>query len=224
MQRFVVLSLVFIAVLGVAVYDGILNYRWTSNQQAEAYAEMLGRVPKEFGPWKGKDYEVDDDILRVAGAKGYVSRAYVNEETNETIKVWLIVGPFKHIVRHTPDICYKAQDYRMAGGSGDYQFDVEGVENLFLTNNFSKQNRSEQVFWSWLNPDETGDLKWYASGPHVIRERYAGTPALFKLYFTTICPGPGSDPAESPSNGFAKLFLPMLTKMIQDERLPESGA
>lgn len=220
MLRYAPLVLALAAIGAAAVYEGVLNHRWTPNRAAERCAKMLSQVPEDIGPWKGKSYEVDEEILRVAGAEGYVSRLYVNEETEQSVKVWLIVGPFKHVFRHTPNICYPSQDFKPRVPTSSYSFDVESVQNQFLTSEFAKQRHGERVFWSWCNPDNLDELVWYGGGKRETRELYAGTQALFKLYFTTTTP-PGMqnppEPEESAANDFAKVFLPMLTDMIHSE-------
>lgn len=217
MLRFVPLALAFVAVVAVGVYDGMLNHRWTPNVEAEQCAKLLDLVPESIGPWKGESYETSDEILRTAGAEGYVSRLYKNEETGEQVKIWLIVGPFKHVIRHTPDICYPSNDFsRYEKKIGSYKFDVPEVqgENQFNTAAFRKGGVSERVFWSWHKPDDTGKVTWFASpSMRVNRETYPGTPALFKLYFTTNV-DPEAPLEDNASNEFAEIFLPMLNQMI----------
>ncbi len=215
MMRFLPLALAFLVIGGVAVFDGVLNHRWVPNTEAEEYSELLKSVPENIGPWKGQSYEVDDDILKVAGAEGYVSRAYTNEETNETVKIWLIVGPFKHVIRHTPNICYPSQEFKQGAPIEGYSLEVEGEpDNRFLTSFFEKQGLMERVFWSWHKPSDGDEVVWYAGGDRENRERYAGTSALFKLYFTTTQPDRDTPPQESAANEFAKVFLPVLSDLI----------
>lgn len=216
MLRFLPLVLGFLAIGAVAVYDGLINYRWTPNRAAEAYAQLLADVPAEIGDWRGDDYEVNDEILRVAGAEGHISRAYVNKETNQHVKIWMIVGPFKHIIRHTPDICYPASDMPMQSeGQELFSFDVPGVENEFLTAIFGGRGQLERVFWAWLNPESTDGLAWQGLKLEDRRVRFAGTPALFKLYFTTSTNSEETPPESSAALDFAPEFLPVLTELIR---------
>ncbi|MCA9241222.1 MAG: exosortase-associated EpsI family protein, partial [Planctomycetales bacterium] len=218
MLRYLALGLAFVLIVAVAVYDGVLNHRWTANTEAEDYAELIEEhLPAEIGDWKSVKYEVDDTILRVAGAVGYVSRSYKKDSTDEAVKVWLIVGPFKHVIRHTPDICYPSQDFRMMYRPETYQFDA-GVDGKaqFLTSSFEKRGEMRQrVFWSWHKPSDSGPIDWVAStSPRDNRQMYAGTPALFKLYFTTLQPQEETPPESSPANEFAKVFLPVINELI----------
>ncbi|TWT78498.1 hypothetical protein Pla123a_12900 [Posidoniimonas polymericola] len=215
MLRFVPLALAIAAVVAVAVYDGSLNYRWTPNVQAERCAKLLDLVPENIGPWKGENYETSDEILKVAGAEGHVSRLYINSETDQQVKIWLIVGPFKHVIRHTPDICYPSNEMRAREKIVTHSFDVpaEGT-NQFNTTYFANSQAAERVFWSWHKPDDSGQVNWWASpNSRENREKYAGTSALFKLYFTTV-ETPDTPLEENASNDFAKVFLPMLNEMI----------
>lgn len=224
MLRFVPLALAFVAVVAVAVYDGMLNFRWTPNVEAERCAELLSLVPENIGAWKGQSYETSDEILRVAGAEGHVSRMYVNSETDQRVKIWLIVGPFKHVIRHTPDICYPSSEMYPQEKIGKYSFEtpVEGT-NQFITSYFSNQQIAERVFWSWHKPDDSGQVDWFASpNDRVNRETYAGTSALFKLYFTTV-ETPDTTLDENPANDFARIFLPMLNQMILSRENPAAA-
>lgn len=222
MLRYLALGLAFALIVGVAVYDGLLNHRWTANTEAEDYGRLIEeQLPTEIGEWTSVEGEVDDTILRVAGAVGHVSRTYKKEATGEAVKVWLIVGPFKHVIRHTPDICYPAQDFQIMERPATYDFDA-GVDGKaqFLTSAFEKRGQVRQrVFWSWHKPSDTGEIDWVASSsPRENRNTYAATPALFKLYFTTLQAQEETPPESSPANEFAKVFLPTLNELIESGR------
>lgn len=229
MLRYFPLVIAVVAVVAVAAYDGVINHRWVPNTEAQEYAALLGEVPKQIGPWKGEDQEVVESNLRVAGAEGYVSRTYEHEETGERVGVWLIVGPYKHVIRHTPDVCYvQSGASPMHAGDRIYTMDVPGAAtSTFWTNDFDykqpgKPAWRKRVFWSWHKPTEESDEVVWSVGKddNDARRMYAATPALFKLYFTCNQGSEEQPLAESVCNDFAADFLPLVNELIKSKAAP----
>jgi len=107
-----------------AVLIGVLTFvegyhmkdRWGSlAMEAGELGKRFDQVPKEIGSWVGQDLPVDDIVKKTAGAVNYVSRRYTHSTSGREVKLWLIVGHSRDIVRHTPSICYPASGFRQQG-------------------------------------------------------------------------------------------------------------
>src|SRR5262245_24191864 len=100
--------LIVFAVVGLVaagVLEGMRTNRWGASEEVKTVAERLTKVPGAFGEWTSKDAVMDPNIMKVAGATGYVDRTYTNGVTGETLGVLILSGPSGPIGAHTPDIC-----------------------------------------------------------------------------------------------------------------------
>jgi len=207
-----------------AVLIGVLTFvegyymkdRWGSlAEEAGELGQRFAHVPKEIGPWVGQDLPVDDIVKKTAGAVNYVSRLYTNSETGKQVKLWLIVGHSRDIVRHTPSVCYPSSGFRQKGSRLRYHVDTEnGKEAVFFTAQFEKDDQLshtvERVFWAWNHPDYD---KWEApekSGRVNARFHYGLSRALYKLYFTSSVMSDEAEIDDSAATDFAKLMLPAI--------------
>ena len=206
---------------------------------------LLDKVPMEIegpnGTWVGQDVLVPEKVRNTAGAEGYVNRIYVNDTTNHIVKVWLIVGHYRDIVRHTPDICYKAQGAKqidhdksryqglavpataVVGEDGI----VVGDAHTFYTTKFGKPDELgswdwvERVYWAWWKPEpledgqtlDSAEISWVA--PENPRLEFKYPRALYKLYFT-VASTPEGTPDHPVAAEFAELFVPIANEIIAD--------
>lgn len=230
MTRYAPLALAAIAILAAAVVNGITTSRWSSgiNAKAKACALYLELVPSEIGDWKGvQNNEVDSKVKDVAGIVGEpISRRYVNERTGEAVDVWLIVGHSSQIIRHTPNVCYPSIDFVKMEKQPDnkFTFQIEGLPNTVAwTNLFRKEIDGREalirVFWMWFEPQAGAPVEWEAPGHYVsdARDEFAGSKALFKLYFTAQAYQKDERADENTAiMNFANEFLPVLSDVLAD--------
>ena len=211
-----ILAAVLIGVL-TFVEGFYLKDRWSSlAAEAEELGTRFDQVPKEIGPWVGEDLPVDDIVKKTAGAVRYVSRRYTHSTTGDEVRLWLIVGHSRDIVRHTPSVCYPASGFRQMGTRLRYHVDTAGGEDaVFFTAKFVKEDafshHVERVFWAWNHPDKN---RWEApedsKGREDPRFHYGLSKALYKLYFTSTV-GNNEDTADAnAAAGFASLMLPAI--------------
>jgi hypothetical protein len=212
----------FEVVIGVAVLVGATLWhaqivdRWgKTNVAAEEFAKQLDNVPMTIGNWVGENYEITDDVKRMAGAVGHVNRVYTNQTTSEQVKVWLVVGHARDTCRHTPVVCYPSHGMRQL--DDEIHFSMPGnddYEREFWTAVFKKEagqhaGYRECVFWAW-----SVDPNWVA--PSRPRVKFRNTKALYKLYFesSTI----SQNVADSPCVEFARQFLPVVNAALYPDQ------
>lgn len=245
MLRYLPLIIAAVVAVPLTLYEGGISDRWNPvNTQAIQCAMLLDEIPMEIdgpdGLWVGKDMYVDEKVRKTAGAEGYVSRYYQNQNTNEAVSVWFIVGHFRNIIRHTPNICYRAQGAKQIdedvvryplGPVAATPVDEEAQRmDGFFTTKFGRSDvlggweRVERVYWAWWEPKplaagETLDpaqIRWVA--PDAPRRAFAYPRALYKLYFT-VATSPEADANNETVIKFANLFIP-----IANEAIAKSGA
>lgn len=207
----------------------LMDWVWTDNIPAMQCAYLLEtEIPRTVGDWEGEDRPVDAKVLETAGADGYIDRVYTNTKTGEQVSIWLIVGHFRHVSRHTPNVCYRVAGFEQLGDAVPYRIDVPGIPTSeFRTAKFSKAAGNsifyQRVFWGWWKPEplEEGqsadDVNIAWASPEDPRLHFGYCRALYKLYFTA-----GTSEEETPDQSvclkFATEFLP-----IVHDRLRESG-
>jgi hypothetical protein len=219
MMRQVPIILGVIALLGLTWAEARVSGRFqSSDMTSEQFATLLKQVPMNIGDWEGTDLPVDEQVKRVAGARGYVSRNYKNTITGDDVSIWLIVGHSKDVVRHTPDICYPSSGFTTRAPENSLQpfvFDGEKMGD-FYTNTFVKEDslgrQLIRVFWSWYKPSEDGTVTWKA--PKIVRLEFGNTPSLYKLYFTSNMRDFRETTDESVCMKFAREFLPVVDKAL----------
>lgn len=230
----------FPILLGVALIVGltIAQIQMTdrlsgSNVSAAQRAELLKKVPMDFGDWHGEDKPVDEKVRETAGAVGAVSRTYRNTRTGEKVDLWLIVGHAREVSFHTPDACYPASGFETRGKENAlYPLSVPGLPDTpFWTNTFFKEDEVTgrgviRVFWSWYNPESTenqGKVVWEA--PPNARWHFGNTRSLYKMYFTSEMRDAMETAEQSACLHFARDFLPELDKALSEVHyMPHEGA
>ena len=217
-----------------AVLIGVLTFvegfylkdRWGApSTEAGELGQRFSHVPKKIGQWVGQDLPVEDIIKKTAGAVNYVSRLYTNSTTGKRVKLWLIVGHSRDIVRHTPQVCYPASGFKQNGSRLRYHITTEGgKEAVFFTAKFEKEDQFshsiERVFWAWNHPDFD---KWEApekGGRANARFHYGLSRALYKLYFTSNVLSDEAEIDDSAAAEFAKVMLPAIDAAL----FPQDGA
>ncbi|MCA9229123.1 MAG: exosortase-associated EpsI family protein [Planctomycetales bacterium] len=224
------LPLIFAAVLiGVLTFvEGyFMKDRWGSpSLEAGKLGERFDNVPKEIGQWIGQDLPVEEIVQKTAGAVSYVSRNYTHTTTGKQVKLWLIVGHSRDIVRHTPQICYPASGFRQQGPRLRHHIETaDGKEAVFFTAKFEKEDafshQIERVFWAWNHPDhDQWDAPESSSGRENARFHYGLARALYKMYFTTTVMNNEETVDDSAAAEFAKLMLPAVDAALFPKQSP----
>ena len=217
-----------IAVLLIAsltLVEGIyMKDRWgAADVTATEFGKRFKDVPKEIGAWSGQDLPVDDIVKQTAGAVSYVSRQYVHNTTGKSVKLWLIVGHSRDIVRHTPNICYPASGFRQDGAIIRQNLVLDSGDSAeFYTAKFDKEDayshHTVRVFWAWNHPEtkiwEAPPDKPLIDGP---RYHYGLSRALYKVYFTSNVLADEKTVDDNVAADFAKLMLPAIDQALFPE-------
>ena len=205
-----------VAITFLSLVEGKMRDRWTAGGiPAEELDRRFSRVPTKLGDWVGEDKPVDEVTRKTAGAISYVSRVYINERTQQTVTLWLVVGHARDICRHTPDICYPNQGFRRDGSQLTHSIPVAGKEQdaSFYTALFVKEDptgrHKERVFWAWNHDDFDC---WEA--PNSPRFHYGLSKTLYKVYFVSSVARDENTFESNVAVDFAEEMLPAINEAL----------
>ena len=207
-----------VLIVGLTMIEARFSDRWhDSSMDAEEFGDRFERVPMDVGPWKGEDQDVEEAVRKMAGAVHFVSRTYANENTDEVVRVWLIVGHSRDVCRHTPNVCYPSQGFNKTSSVLKQPIDLPGEKPAeFNTAKFEKSSEqgrvTERVFWAWSDPDEK---QWKA--PSNPRFEFGNKRALYKLYFTSDVKPTEETKEDNVALEFAKEMLPRIDAALFSE-------
>ncbi len=200
----VLLSLAFIILGGVV--HGHLSNRWGTPTNVESLGEKLKEVPAEIGPWiSAGDQEMGKTALTLLECKGYLNRTYVHRTTGESVTVAVMFGPKGPIAVHTPEICYSSRDVTAIGKRESRDFAFDGSDSRLWKLRFSKNDVAKSklnVTYGWSDGGP-----WYAAEA----PRFWRTDYLYKIQTAS----PSTSSAEDSTDGFLKVFLPELRKVMR---------
>lgn len=188
------------------VAHGVLSNRWGVAEDIQALGEQLSSIPMEIGPWKCEEEgKLDDRVVNILEATGYISRVYVHQATGEAVNVFLVFGPKGPIAVHTPEICYSSRAVTQTSERQSVPCDYDGKEGTiwklgFETNTIDK--RSMNVYYGW-----TDGGPWQAANS----PRFWRTDFLYKIQ--TSCQATGKK--EDSTDEFFKAFLPEARKVMR---------
>jgi len=204
--------------LGSGWLHGRLVQRWGRAEALQAAAARLrDGLPQRLGPWELKStHDLEADLDRILQGATCLHGVYTNAQTGDTIVVAVVAGLSGPVSVHTPEICYSAQDYEMAGERQRVTVtDSSGQKHTFWQVDAHSRQASRphlRLFYAWSRGAE-----WEAaSGP---RFAFAGLPVLYKLQLA----GPPHDhhPADSSADACQE-FLSRFLAHIQARLLNTS--
>jgi hypothetical protein len=200
--------------LGCGVVHGLWTNRWTAAAAVRAAAQRLSQVPSRIGDWEGKDLELGARERQVAGGAAYLSRRYVNARTGAAVTVYVVCGRPGPVAVHTPDVCYSAAGFEVAGEPAPHPVELDGAAPAeFNRVEVRRQEGSaaaarQEVLWSWA-----ADGKWQT--PRSPRLAFARYPVLYKLYVIRALPAEAG-PADAGADEFIRVLLPEIQKCLLD--------
>ncbi len=170
-----------LALLSVALgglVHGRLSHRWGEPADLVAAAELLNDFPEQFGDWRLATKEsMDDSVVETLQCAGYLSRAYTNSATAESVRVAVIVGPPGPTAVHTPEICYSSRTYNLEKRPESEKIGNEQDGDTFWSVKFRSKEAGGgelNVYYAWAS-----DGVWRASESP--RYEYGGLPFLYKI-------------------------------------------
>lgn len=196
-----------------ALLQGRISDRWapTTSVKLDAFTERLKAVPTEFGDWSGEDNEIDEEQFAASNCADCVSRTFRNSETGDEVSVYLVSGTARHATIHTPDWCYQGAGYDMQGQPVAYTVDSADGDAEFRAARFVKEDATSvsrlRILWSY-----TDDGHW--QGPKRAKLKFAGRPALYKVYLIRSLSERHPTLANDPVVEFAREFIPVVNAAL----------
>jgi len=199
--------LLIAATLASGWLHGRIANRWGQAAALHTAADRLeGALPERLGPWQRiRTHELEAGVADALQCAAYLHGVYTNDQTGDTIVVAVVAGPAGPISVHTPEICYSAQNYEIAGDR----------QAIAISDNSGQSHTLWQVFANSRDPSHPNlrvlygwsrGRQWEAvTGP---RFAFAGLPVLYKLQVA----GPHDDrqagrPASEACQDFLTRFL-----------------
>lgn len=220
LRLYVPVAVTVVLIASLTFWESVYSDRFTgSSINVEEFNKRFAGLPMEVGPWVGVNNPVTEETLNTAGAVSHVSRTYTNQQTNDKVDVWLVVGHARDISRHTPDICYPSQGFAMDGTQLKQPItpDSSTEDANFHTARFKKEaslgagGPLVRVFWAW-NPNNDDEKQWVA--PDSSRLAFGNNRALYKLYFTSAMKDREESVTDNTAYKFAKMMLPVVNKTL----------
>lgn len=214
--RLVVMSAFLIAAGGIA--EGLMTHRWLPNTAVSEAVSLLELVPAEIGNWQSEDLLLTDVDLQVGGIAGYVQRMYTDKQTGAKVFMLLVTGEAGPISVHPPTACFSGRGFHVVGqqkmmaiedsttasqSSGKHVFHAADFSNTAVDD-----ASLTRVYWAW-----SPDAKWQA--PDNARMKFAGQPALYKLYVSERWIPTGDHRQDAgAAKGFLAELLPELSRHL----------
>jgi len=207
-------TVVLVAVtVSSGVIQGHLSNRWGAPVDFLAAARKLEQIPRTCGPWElEQSAELDDLVARELESVGHVLRTYVHRDTQARAQVVVLLGPSGPISVHTPDICYRARDYRTLQTMERWDFS-DGQRNHSLWGMTLEPSRLQdggllRVYYAWTSGNE-----W--SAPDHARFAFASSKYLYKIQLAcslTDLADAGTD--KDPGREFLSHFIPAMQPFL----------
>ena len=154
------------------VFSGVV-YRYTAllldriDQAPIVLEKPLSEFPMQVGNWVGKEVEISESVLKVAGNDDYLSRLFINNTTNQWASVYVAyTATPRTILGHRPQVCYPSAGW-IVDGSEKTQFTTSSGRKIdCLIHRFRKPSPSsgEAVVINYyvLNGKVTNDEEKFA--------------------------------------------------------------
>ena len=207
-----VILVVVLTVLS-GVIQGRMSDRWGPPRDVLAAAEKLNDIPSQFGNWKSESSdEIPQSTLTMLECSGYILRTYENEETGETVRVSLLLGPSGPMSTHTPEICYSSRDYTIQEDRHRVPLEIDGSNESFWALTFQANNLDAdmlRVYYAWNAGDH-----WSASENP--RFEFAGRPFLYKIQLASHSLPRADLEAADPCHEFLRNFVPVARRYLAE--------
>jgi hypothetical protein len=200
----------FLATVASGWVHGSLVNRWGEVGSLQAAAAKLDRpLPERLGPWRlVKNLELEPGVDRALQCAADLQGIYTNEQTGDTVIAAVLCGPSGPLSVHTPEICYSANDYEVAGESQQWTLtDQQGRQHSLWKIHANSRHSTQpnlRILYGWSRGRE-----WQAvRGP---RFALAGLPVVYKLQLA----GPARDNQSSDGVDPCQDFLARFITQIQ---------
>ena len=195
------IALVAVSTLLSGAIQGWMSNRWGPSRDMLAAAEKLQGIPDRIGDWQLQSSgDIEENTAKLLQCAGYIFREYRNEQTGESVRVAVLLGPSGPISVHMPEICYSGAGYSVASKTERVAVSTgQGSDEEFWAVNLRNNDLNAvalRVYYGW----STGG-PW--SAPDDARLKFVGSPYLYKIQLASDVP-PGTDLA---TNDTCRSFL-----------------
>ena len=205
-MRFLPPLLLLILTLASGLLFGHASGRWGAPDSSLAAADQLAGLPEQFGPWRmDASEELGERVTRTLECAGYLFRTYVNDQTGDVVKMFVLVGPSGPTSVHDPEICYTVAGHTLL------------EDRKRVTVEAADRDRGE--FWRVKLQSEGVDAAvlhvYYAfstgSGWQAVdnpRLSYASRPYLYKIQLAAYAPLDDGEETEDVCHRFLQDLIP----------------
>ncbi|MBI1187176.1 MAG: EpsI family protein [Alphaproteobacteria bacterium] len=200
--------------------------------QARISPFPLESLPRNLGPWRGEDTQLDPRIARATGATDRLYRRYVDSRTGTTLEVIVLYGPPAAMFIHAPENCYPSAGYLAVDGPAGRRIPTSERNATFRALVYAKGEGAsaerQEVLYAWLLGGRwaldlgvfkqveriAGMYKVHVGRRVTDRERTsADLPAQAKTGQGGDA-APFEDDSANPSEAFLALLVPELEKRV----------
>ncbi|MEO1526300.1 MAG: exosortase-associated EpsI family protein [Planctomycetota bacterium] len=187
------------------IVHGVIDGRWTANENKRARAEKFDQLPEKLGDWElTKKSELEESAAQILRPYGTIVRHYRHKPTGTEVNMALLYGRRGPIAVHRPEICYSSVGTRQTRKRSTEVLETENAVHSLWSVEFTRDATLE-TFEVWYG--------WSQGGEFVAAEspRFWLTEDLYKVQLSGPIPEGGFDPCES----FVKELLPQLEQLVQ---------
>lgn len=193
------------AVTAAGIAYGVHTDRWGRSPDRAAAAAKLAELPRTIGPWVGEDRPIDPDDVMKAGIDGYILREYRHPTARQAVTLFVVCGRPGPVSVHTPDVCYQASGFMMAGSPAREPIGPDAVWSAVMAKPAAVVPEALAVRWAWRTPTSG----WQAADRP--RVTFARSGVLYKVYALT-----DRTARTDPAPDFLALALPALDRALTD--------
>ena len=210
-------ALLLLATVGGGLLHGDLTNRWGPPPDSSLAKERLGTpLPRQCGPWRlVRDAPLEPEVVRTLKCSAYISRLYEHEQTGNIVSVAVLLGPPGTISVHTPEICYSAINYSIAGERARTKVkDRNGMEHSLWEVDVQANQLTQpllRVIYGW-----NAGSAWEATEQP--RFQFGGLPHLYKIQVTSSL-SKKAGPEINPGIDFLSHFLVELEPHLLPSRV-----
>ncbi len=194
------------ATLASGWVHGKLVNRWGQANDLQIAAGKLGRdLPPRLGPWRlVKSLPLEEGVGQSLRCAAHLHGIYTSDQTGDSLVIAVLAGPSGPLTVHTPEICYSANDYELAGQRQQWNVtDQRGQQHSLWQIHANSRHSTRpnlRILYGWSKGDQ-----WQAvRGP---RFALAGLPVLYKLQLAGPALDTRSPQERDPCEDFLARFL-----------------
>ena len=200
------ITMVIVLTLLSGVVHGVLDGRWSKQEDKVKIGLQLRDLPEQLGEWALVDEsDLDEGASKMLRCYGSFKNMYVHGPTKTQVQIAVMYGPRGPMAVHKPEICYVSEGSKQARGRVVETVATGGVDHQFWSVQFEREDDPEARFDVWYGFSTGGT--WLAAK----RPRFWLTDDLFKIQIS----GPATKSSFSPCKSFLTELLPVLEQRIQ---------